>query len=453
MSTCIYCGAENADGAPVCIACGSQLPVSTSIQKKKKKRKKSGLTPMKLILLLVLIVGILAAGVLWLLDHFSPSSRLNRAFDQTFNTLEEQIRSLDSVNNAAEVLDRMMDRKKATFYVERTAAGDNGFTLSLDINEKKKALEGQLQTSGDSPVRLRFAMKKDIFQFAMPDIAPDVYGLSLEELSDSLVVQSLQSLLGTNLSTVLPSNMSDILSEYLSLGQDVWDEFWEAVKVESLDKRNDYSVYKVSWSMKDLSELQQKDTDGLLADAFYRLLNKIDGGCTCYVNQRGQVSKVEAAVGANLYTVSLSEQGNLWENFAVSSTGSEKPVLEGKVLVSGQSLQASLHANGSENLFDLNYRGDTRTFEFRTSSLQLKGSLDADGDTVKLQLDGDGTSKTTVEFGELSETPELLSKKYVDLMDIGLGEISELAIRFATNSEKIKAVWALFSSLVTGIQP
>ena len=453
MSTCMYCGAENAEGAQQCAVCGNQLP-QFSNKKSKKKKKRKGAIPVKICVPLILAVCILIGGGLWLLHHFSPASRLDRAFDATILSLKKECMRQESMKSLINVLDKVTDSEKASFRLANSRDAEKSFALSVDCNHKKHAIAGVLQaTDGDFPTTMRFSIVNDVFQFELPDIAPDVYGFSLKKVRESAVVQSLQSILGVDLSSVFSSDLSSILEDYSTLGRNIWEDFWDAAEVTALDNRDDYDVYRVTWSLQALVEQHSKTNGSALSDLIYNLLWKIDGGFTCFVNEKGMLSKVEAAVGKDLYSLSWSEQENPWETFSVVSTGSTAPILEGKIQVDGQTLHVSLVSNGNKNLFDLDYRGDTHAFELKTASLSINGFLEGSDDSIKIQLAENGVQGTNIEFGKLSNSPERIARKYVNLLDMKLNEISELAIRLTTNMDKVKTIWKLFSELIRNIQP
>ena len=448
MNTCPYCGSENVDGAQSCAVCGSELIAQTLPTTKHHKRKGS---IVRTVVLVLLAVCILAGGAFGAVTALSPSAQLNRAVKKTWTAMLQSAKQQEDLKYFVENIDAVTQRKKVSLYFD-TKLGTDSFTLQLDYSQPGKALQGSIsfQASGDTG-SLLFASKNNVLQAKLPNISADVYGISLKKANKSTAVQFAQDALGIDVTSLFSKDLTQTLDGYVTGVREVWDEFYDIATVEALAKQGDLKVYHVTWSAKDLATLVAGENAKGLGDELLNILEKIDGGCTCYVNNYGHLSKIEAVVAADLYTLNFSDQENPWEEVTLSSSLGGATLLRGGVVANASEFRAFLGADQGDSVLDFSYQNSNGAFSLHSGQLSIDGFLHSTKKSSTLQfVDGDG-AVIKIEFGRLAKNPQLLSRKYVDIMKMSVGDISALAIKAAANSDRITNGWKIISEFLQSI--
>lgn len=448
MNTCPYCGSENTDGAQTCAVCGSELAVQSFPTTKRRKRKGSTVRTICFVLLAVCLLAGIAFGAVTAL---SPSAQLNRAVSKTWNSLAQTASEQEDLKYFIDNIDVITSSKKVSLFLE-TKRGSDSINLQLDYSQPRSALQGAIafQSGGESG-ELQFALRKDTLQAKLPNISADVYGLSLKKANNSIAIQFVQDALGVDVSSLFSKDLKDTLNGYVTGICDVWNDFYELVEVELLTKQGDYRVYHVTWSAKDLATLIAGENVKGLGEELLSILEKVDGGCTCYVNHYGHISKVEAVVGADLYTLNFSDQENPWEEVTLSSSLGGATLLRGGVVANASEFRAFLGADQGDSVLDFSYQNSNGAFSLHSGQLSIDGFLHSTKKSSTLQfVDGDG-AVIKIEFGRLAKNPQLLSRKYVDIMKMSVGDISALAIKAAANSDRITNGWKIISEFLQSI--
>lgn len=447
MIICPYCAAEISDDSQICPVCGNQLTIVEPFKIKKRRQKRSLLLKLGLG---VIALAFISGAILWLLNYFSPSARLRRSVDLTFSQLIREIKKQDTLNKTIAVFDTISDTEKVSVYLETVKTSEESYSVSIDYNHSKQRMSGsiiynEVTTHG----KLNFAIKKGIFQIELPDVSPNVYGFSLDDLKESKTIQVAQDVLGANIGAN-QQNLESILGNYIKQGSNLLDEIWRIAEVESLKKQEDCTVYRITWTLSDLTALFTNEYPDAISANLYNFLKKVDGGFTCYVHENGCLTKVEAVVGVDLYTLTFSDADNLWHDFYIKSSRDDIPQITGSVSGDGNEFKAVI-IQGDNKLFEMAFIEDSHAFGVTIGEHNLNGFLHSSTDSSGLQCVSENGTTTKIELGKLNDNPELISKDYTNLLDMSVGEISDLAVRLASSGDVVKSAWDVFCEMIEAV--
>lgn len=449
MIICPYCAAEISDDSQVCPVCGHQLTIAEPFKKKERRQKRSLLLKLGLG---VIALAFISGAILWLLNYFSPSERLRRSVDLTFSELVREIKKQDTLNKMIDVFETISDTEKASVFFETVKSSEESYSVSVNYDHSKHRMSGSIYCDEDTTQgKLNFAMKKDFFQIELPDVSPTVYGLSLDDLNESKTVQVIQNVLGTNIGAN-QQNFESILENYIKQGSNLLDEIWRIAEVESLKKQEYCTVYRITWTLKDLTELFTNEYPDAISANLYYFLKKVDGGFTCYVHENGCLTKVEAVVGVDLYTLTFSDADNLWHDFYIKSARDDVPQITGSVSGDGNEFKAVI-IQGDNKLFEMAFTDNSHAFGVTIGEHNLNGFLHSSTGSSGLQYVSENGTTTKIELGKLNDNPELISKDYTNLLDMSVGEISDLAVRLASSGDVVKSAWDVFCEMIEAIVP
>ena len=448
MKVCPYCGNDNVEGAESCAFCGSDLVTHSIPPLNRGRRKKKIIRTVCLVLLSVcLVVGITLVTVTVL----SPSFQLNRAVKKTWNSMIYSVKKQDDLQLLIDNINTITKSKKASFQLE-TKTGTESFNLLFDYNQRRKSMQGDLtfQADGESG-NVQFALKNGVLQAKIPDISDDVYGISLKKANNSTTIHIIQEALNLDVSSVFSKEITQTIDGYMTGVQEIWNDFCKNIKVEALKKQGKLRVYHVTWSANDLVEaISGKKIKGVSKE-LVNLLEKIDGGCTCYVSQHGQLNKIEAIIGAALYQLNFSSDENPWEQISVTSSLGNATLFQGGVISNDLGFRAFLANDQGEDVLDINYTESNGAFSYISKQITLKGFVTHDGPDSAVHFLNNKGSTISFEFGKLKNMPQLLSRKYVDLLDLSASDISMLTIKATSNSDKIEKGWKIIESFIKSL--
>lgn len=443
MATCPYCGTSNPDGATSCEVCGGTLPTQTAARKTKKgKSGKNG--PIRAIVSAILALTVLGGGGVLGYQTFSASGRLDRAIRKTYKQLITEVRETEPLKYAWDHLEYVTKHGRLSLNAELTRGSDH-VTAELHYSQPRKAIRGSIDFSaGSTSGSTEFSVINDVLQLEFPSISRDVYGISLKKNARSSAAGSVMDLFGVDLLSVVPENPISSLKQATTGLEKTWKKVWKYVSVESRSKQGELSVFRASWSERELQNLIRDKEIGGVGKWLIEFLTKIDGGCMCYVNKKGTLVRVEAVIGTDIYTLSLDGTDQLWETFTISSTVQGKELMKGGVNSDDAQFHAWLNL-GSESVLDLSYQTSSGKFTYVLPNASGFGRLTGDKTSASVELDLDGTA-LKLEFGKPWQTPKRLATKYINIQKMSVGEIARLAIQFGTHSGELKEYLRILSS-------
>lgn len=454
MKYCPGCGMENDDMAVSCSMCGTMLPSSGMTGSKVGKRGGSGGGNGKKLLLIggcaVLAVGLVAALIV-LVSGIFPGNALENASQKTLESFSEQI---GKQNGVAAYTDAVQDHLDDGEYTMNLTYGSNGFTIGLDCDysRKSKLMSGSIDYHDEAQLldlSFDYSLKKDTFQFAYPAVMEDVYGFSLKKIGKKLDNSAILSMLQVELPEIgdldffKKTDMQDFLNQQSEGGL---EKLKESVEITYLDERTlelsgrteKCKMYQVTWSATAMdSLLKSLGGDGPmseLAGFVKEYLPEIEPDCRCYVNSDGYLVAIDMVSMGNKYVFLLQGTQNPWDKFTleVTSLYGESKVYNGGLYSGDSGIQLYLR-NEDEIFLGIEYddNGDFSVYTEKHGTM-LQGNIDvtATGAALDLTLNSEqiGPQHLQYSLSELEQTPQQLSKYYVDLLDMNLSDWQRLLL-------------------------
>ena len=431
MSVCPYCGAEVAEGATLCNNCFNTIDGTSTIQNKKIVGARK---PLIAVIALLVVAAVILALLFWCL---SPSKRLDRSIQKTTDALSEQITKQEQLKNLANTLEDLSRKRKFEASVKELGDTD-GFTANFCYDGRGKKMEGSLSLDGIGNDAAFFYMDRNALQFQIPAISSDVYRVSLKDLKKKLGKSIFSNIIGSESIKGIPLDFFDNMNNRTKGFYKTWKSFWKTVKVETRDKRGDYTVYHVTWNMQDLAKLLQNGEKGLIGPAIMKQLRKLDGDCVCSVDKNGFLRQAELMVGGDILTIELLGEDNPWTTFQVVSTIKGSALLKGGVEADGTKLHIDLQADNNEPIIDISYNNMSDDFLLCFPGFSARGKMSGDKDSSQIIIDQTGKNELQLQLGRLGDRPERLAKKPIDLLDMNATEAGKLLIQIGANQEKVR---------------
>lgn len=452
MKTCSYCGTINDDSKIVCDACSGLLPESESTTPKKSRsfHFSGGSGTKKLIaggLAALTVVG--GGTAVWL--GGSTSRQVTSALSRNEEAIVEQIEQLPNLTAYAENFAELNDGGKYTISADITTS-----SLVLDgimhYDRKGEALSGSLGYADESyDVQFDFASDDKEFTVSADRLTADIYGFKLKEFAKMYSKTPLAAILPItngndepNLDFFAKLDFAESMEEKYG---DAWKNFKKSLDYEELNERRmeiggqsvEVQAYEITWdtsaATKLVSAILGKDESFL--DGLTNIFAQMEPDCRFYVDDNGYVVAVDFVAAGNKCVLTFEGTENIWDVCTLTSqsiSGGEGAI-SGFLVIEGRTVSAEIQWDGVME-YALDYNDTTGAFALEAdvggTEWYLDGTLTSTDGGAQLRCGGYlptyGRVDVRLNMDELQQKPELMSDKYVDLMDMDLSNWQRLLI-------------------------
>lgn len=452
MIICNICGAPNLDTDLVCKECGSPLPIQ-NVKKRKNKASKPKDAAKKGFRLsgkalavfagAAAVIGAIAVGVV--LHRDSPAKVLGGALSKNERAVLEQIERLDNLNgfldNAAELNDQ--GDFVLTANIETNVMDLVG---SVDYSRSERVMAGTLSYENqkqDLDLKFDFSADHKNFTLASDRLTADIYGFKLKEFAKKFHKTPIAKLLpivekGEEPNLDLFKKQTGAKTMKQKYG-DVWKDFVKTVRYKEINERVmqigsrdvNCSAYEVSWDTKAATRLLNAmlGTESGILSGMSGFFAKIDPDCRIYMDENGYIVAADCVLAGNTCTLTVVDEADGCLKYLLRSenlTAGEGDIW-GELEITEDSIRGDLNWNGVMDV-DVIYTDQTGEFRFKADLLgvpwDVAGKITSATGGAQLTVGGyvpeHGDISLCLEQNPMTNKPEMMSDKYVDLFESDL---------------------------------
>lgn len=400
-------------------------------KRKKKKDWSKLLKPLAIGAAGIAAVGGIIFGVI----NLFGTSALGTAAQNSVSSLVDELRTQSNLSaylDGMEVLDAKSDRT-VVFGIK-----DDDSIIGCTVNYagSKKLAEGTFSyqdTNQGVQLELDFHANKKELRLMAPNLVSDTYGLTYSDFAEV-----------TNFE-LEPFKSFDLEKFLKEQAGDSWDAFVKTLEIEeysetelTLGSRTETcTVYRVLWDSAKAQTMFKnlfQNTFSILPDFLVDMAAVLEPDLRCYVDSNENLVGVDFTFLGKIYKFLLEGETNPWESFSLEVLSATTPAQRytGGLISDSTGARIELKAN-DQTVYAIYYDNTTGAYSIVSPEGEItKGVFQADDSGMYLEC---SLASKTYLFGisTLTEKPENVKTKYVDLLDMGWPERSRLLAELCTN--------------------
>lgn len=459
MILCNICGAPNLDTDLVCKECSSPLPIQNVKKGKNKARKQknaakkgfrlSGKT-LGVFAAAAAVVGAVALGAVF--HGGRPAKVLGESLSKNESAILEQI---DRLENLSSFLDNAVELNDQGDFALSANMETDVLELagSVDYSRSERVMSGTLDyEKQEKELNLKFAFSADHKNFTLAsDRTDDIYGFKLKEFAKKYHKSPLAKIFpivekGKELNLDLFKKQTGSKTMKQKYG-DVWNDFVKSVEYKEVNERVmqigsrevDCRVYDISWDTKAATKLLNAilGTDRSIISRLSELFEKLGSDCRIYTDETGYIVAVDYVIAGKKCTLTVVDADDHCLKYLLQTENisAAEGDIRGELEITDDNIRGDLKWDGMMEV-NLTYTDQTGEFRFVADLLgvhwDIAGKIASVANGAQLMVGGYipeyGDISLYLEQTPLTHKPEMMSDKYVDLLELDLRKLERLLI-------------------------
>ena len=456
MKTCKYCGIPNEDSRNLCKSCGGLLPEEEKARKTKKsqKVKKSGTkgSATKGKIVAIILAAAVLTGIFGTILIAGIDDQIGYAWEQNLEMARKAVSTLPNLSAAGGNISDLYEDGKFNIKLEITSdiLSAEG---TMDYDRKEKQLAGTLAYANiekEMNVEFDFASDDEEFLLSADRYTDDIYGFKLDKFAKFYSK--------TPVAMVFPLS-KDEEDPYVDFFKKVdfpkgfekkygkaWENFRKSMDFKELNERDmeiggklvTVSTYEITWD----SAAASKFISAALGrengfSSMIELFKVMEPDCRVYVDENDRVAAVDFVAAGNKCVFKFDGIDNIWHRCTLTSVAlaGGEGAIRGNLTIEGGCINADFLWDGKMS-YELDYDDSTGDFSMKALTgdipWYLDGTLTSYDGGSQLRVGGYlptyGRVDISVQMEALIHVPEMMGDKYVDLMDMDVGNWQRLLI-------------------------